>query len=258
MSSRSRGIAILELLTLHPWGLKAADIASQLDIPLTTGLRILASLTDTGYIHGFGKDGIYRLTPRLPALGLAFLGASGITDLVQPILDDLAKKTGELVRLAIISGDRLTWVAKSQGARTGILYSPEAGAEVYLPASANGQAWLCNVPEPEIHRLVDQEKLGKPGFGDGAPKTYKELLVALEIARQKGYASVHDSYAIGTTAMAVAIIRRATGLPIGTLSVAGPTTRLSSQRMDEILPWLSSSAKELEAASTSSPIFAVQ
>jgi DNA-binding IclR family transcriptional regulator len=258
MSSRNRGIAILELLTGHPWGLKAADIAEQLDIPSAAAMRVLASLAETGYVHGSGKDGMYRLSPRLPALGLAFLGVSGVTDLVQPILDDLAKKTGELVRLAIISGDRLTWVAKSQGARTGILYSPEAGAEVYLPASANGHAWLCTLPEPEVRRLVDREKLDKPGFGEGAPRTYNQLLAALDIARERGYASVQDSYAVGTTAMAVPIVRRATGVPIGTLSVAGPTIRLSSQRMDEILPWLSSSAKELEAASTSSPIFAAQ
>ncbi|MBD0416855.1 hypothetical protein ICI42_19565 [Tianweitania sp. Rool2] len=51
----------------------------------------------------------------------------------------------------------------------------------------------------------------------------------LLFARERGYSSVQDSYAVGTTAMAVPIVRRATGVPIGTLSVAGPSMRLSSQ-----------------------------
>lgn len=258
MSSRSRGIAILELLTSHPWGLGVGEIAEQLSIPVAAAVRVLSSLVASGYVHGSGKDGHYRLSPKLPALGLAFLGASGVTDLVQPILDDLAKKTGELVRVATISSDKLTWVAKSQGARSGLLYDPEAAADVYLPASANGQAWLCCLEEAEIRRLVDDKDISRPGFGSGAPKTFADLMKAVNVARQRGYACVHDSYAIGTSAMAIAIMRRTTKRPIGTLSVAGPSMRMTEERMKEIFPWLESSARELEAASGSSPLFAAQ
>lgn len=258
MSSRSRGIAIIELLTGHPWGLNVLEIADQLAIPPAATLRVLSSLVESGYVHGSGREGIYRLSPKLPALGLAFLGASGVTDLVQPILDDLAKKTGELVRIAIIASGKLTWVAKSQGARSGLLYDPEAASDVHLPASANGQAWLCCLSDSEIRELVSEQDIGRTGFGAGAPKTFTELMKAIGTARHRGYASVHDSYAVGTSAMAIPIMRRATRRPIGTLSVAGPTMRMTEARMKEIFPWLQSSAKELEAASGSSPLFAVQ
>lgn len=41
------------------------------------------------------------------------------------MLDRLAEKTGELVRLSIVDEDRLTWVAKSQGPRqAGLRYDP--------------------------------------------------------------------------------------------------------------------------------------
>ncbi|OED00811.1 IclR family transcriptional regulator [Rhizobium sp. YK2] len=258
MSSRSRAIAVLELLSAHPWGLSLSEIATNLAIPLAPLSRILASLVESGYLFHSTANGRFRLSPKLPALGLAILGSSGVTDLVQPLLDDLARKTGELVRLAIVSGDRLTWVAKSQGARSGLLYDPEAGAEVYLPASANGQAWLCCLSESEIRRLLNKHEIDRPGFGSGAPKTFEDLRKAIDIARQRGFASVHDSYAVGTSAMAVPIIRRATNTPIGTLSVAGPTTRMTDGRMAEIYPWLRACGKELEAASMSSAIFAAQ
>ncbi|WP_256465745.1 MULTISPECIES: IclR family transcriptional regulator [Shinella] len=259
MSSRSRSIAILELLTGHPWGLKMPEIASKLAIPLPATTRVLSSLVASGYILGSlsGKEGVFRLSPKLPALGLAFLGATGVTDLVQPILDDLAKKTGELVRLAIISGDKLTWVAESQGARSGLLYNPEAGKDVYLPASANGQAWLCCLPDDQIRQMMEHEDFARPDIGPGAPRTIDALLDAISSARQRGFASVRDSYTIGTSAMAVAIARQPGNVPVGTLSVAGPAMRLNETRMMEVFPWLSASARELAASSASSPLFSM-
>lgn len=258
MSIRSRGLAILEILSGHPWGLSADEIAHQLDIPIATTLRLLTGFVESGYLHGQGRNGRYRLSPKLPALGLAFLGSSGITDLVQPILDDLAKKTGELVRLAIFSSGKLTWVAKSQGAKNGLFYDPEDTSEVHLPASANGHAWLSCLTEVEIDRLVSEDDIRTYGLSSTAPRTRAELMEMIETARKNGFASVHDSYAIGTSAMAIPITKRSTKKPIGTLSVAGPTMRMTPGRMNEILPWLKSSARELEAASGSSSIFASQ
>ncbi|WP_229803607.1 hypothetical protein [Litchfieldella qijiaojingensis] len=37
----------------------------------------------------------------LTSLGLGFLGALGIVDAAQPLLDGLAERSGELVRLAV-------------------------------------------------------------------------------------------------------------------------------------------------------------
>ena len=54
-------------------------------------------------------------------------------------------------------------------------------------------------------------------------------------ARQRGYASVHDSYEAGTSALAVPILD-AQGQVSGVVSVAGPSVRLTSERIEEIAP----------------------
>lgn len=66
-----------------------------------------------------------------------------------------------------------------------------------------------------------------------------------------------EAYEIGTSAMATAIHKRGVGQPVGTVSVAGPTIRMTQGRMAEIAPWLRASADELGAAAASSPLFSL-
>jgi IclR family transcriptional regulator, acetate operon repressor len=55
--------------------------------------------------------------------------------------------------------------------------------------------------------------------------------------------------------MAAPIRQRDAGPAIGTVSIAGPTIRLTPQRMLQMAPWLLASAAELGAAAASSPLF---
>lgn len=256
MSSRSRALAILELLARHPRGLALFELSHRLSIPLAATDRLLISLAESGYVHRDSETKFVRLRVKLAALGLSYLGASGITDLVQPILDDLAKRTGELVRLAVIEADRLTWVAKAHGPRSGLVYNPDTEADVYLPATANGQAWLGCLPENEVRRLIETQGMNRSGLGPNAPEDIQTLLEQIKETRVRKFAMVTDAYEAGTSAIAAPIRKRHSGDPVGTVSIAGPTLRMSAARMTEMAPWLLTSAEELGAASASSPLFA--
>ncbi|RYE30869.1 MAG: IclR family transcriptional regulator [Hyphomicrobiales bacterium] len=256
MSSRIRALGILESLAQYPAGLKSRDIAALLKMPPAAAERTVQGLIESGFAFR-AADGSVRLSVKLAALGLAYLGTSGITDLVQPILDDLAKRTGELVRLAVVESDHLTWVAKSQSAQSGLFYVPHSEPEVYLAATANGQAWLASLDDAHVRMLVEKQGLHRPDLGPNAPATLDELREQVEETRKLGYARVTEAYEVGTSAMAVAIRKRSVGRPVGTISVAGPTIRMTQERMAEIAPWLQASANELGAAAASSPLFSL-
>lgn len=258
MSSRLRSVAIIELLTRHPYGLPATTIAQTLGIPLAATERLLQDLVQTDYVAPSDDHLTYRLRVKIAALGLAYLGASGVTDLVQPILDDLAKRTGELVRLAVIEGDHLTWVAKAQGSKSGLMYSPDTSAEVNLPKTANGQAWLACLPQRDIERLLARRAPPDGKKDDLKPAAMQELFAELEVVKRRGYAFVSESYQTGTSAIATAIRELGTGLPLGTVSIAGPTLRMHSARVQEMAAWLIDTARELAAAAASSPLFAAR
>jgi DNA-binding IclR family transcriptional regulator len=84
-----------------------------------------------GYVRQPRAQGDYATTTKLMSLGLAYLSTSGIVDIAEPLIERVAQQSGELVRLAIIDGDRLTWVAKSQGARKGLRYEAPRASVVH-------------------------------------------------------------------------------------------------------------------------------
>jgi DNA-binding IclR family transcriptional regulator len=196
------------------------------------------------------------LTVKLASLGLSYLAATGITDAAQPLLDDLAQVSGELVRLAVVEGDDLIWVAKAQGARTGLRYDPDAGLEIYLPATANGLAFLAAVDEDRALALVSRQGMDRAReMGPGAPQTLRALMEQIAQTKERGFAVVFDAYEAGTSAVAAAIRIDEKSEPIGTVSIAGPSIRMTRERMDAFGPKVLQCAEALALASRSSPMF---
>ena len=105
---------------------------------------MLSSLCNAGYVTQLAsKD--YRLTLALPGLGFRFLSNTEILDECQLLLEELAIDVGELVRMTLVSGDNLLWVAKAQGARNTLVIDPVMGKSVALHATATGKVWLASL-----------------------------------------------------------------------------------------------------------------
>jgi DNA-binding IclR family transcriptional regulator len=251
-----RALLILETLAAQPEGLALAALADDLALPRSACHRLLQELVRCGYVRQLREQGEYALTTKLPALGLSFLGSSGIVDLAQPVIDRLAATSGELVRLALVDGDRLTFVAKAQGARAGLRYDPDMGMAVPLSCSAGGHAWLMTQSEERATALVAAQGFANPKqYGPKAPTTYKALMKILDEDRRRGYSLIVESYAPGMTAMAAPILRRG-AQAVGVITIAGPLQRLTLQRMQELGPALQQAAADLALVSASSPLFA--
>ncbi len=250
-----RGLSILEHLAGQPEGVPLAVLADELDIPRSACHRLLAELLSRGYVRQVRAHGDYLLTTKVAALGLSFLSSSGIVDIAQPLLDRLAETSGELVRLAIVDGDRLTWVAKSQGVRKGLRYDPDMGMDARLSCTASGHAWLLTLSDERALALVSQQGFGAPkDYGPKAPTTVKALLGYLHAARARGVAMIDEVFAPGMTAMA-APVRRNQQEAIGVISIAGPRIRLTMDRMHALTPDLLTTAAELAATSGASNLF---
>ena len=159
------------------------------------------------------------------------------------------------MRLAIVDGERLTFVAKAQGAKSGLRYDPDTGTDVRLSCSAAGRAWLSTLAENEALEIVVRQGFGNPAdFGPNAPTSVKQLVKLLQDARKRGFSMIgnvcagHDSDG-GT--------HPARGEPaVGVITIAGPLIRLTEARMLQLGPALKEVAAELALASAASPILA--
>lgn len=249
-SATRRSLEILELLSEAPEGLALSDICGRLRIPKSVTHRLLALLADSGFVRQDAASARYGLTLKLTLLGLRHYAGTGLKDLIQPVLDRLAIATGELVRLAIVEGEGMVWVAKAQGARFGLKYDPDTGYDVVLHATATGKAWLSTLPEEEAVRIVSRTGFRTPSrFGPNAVRTIKEFRRALAETRARGYGVAIEEGEPGTAAVAVAVrigagARAAT---VATLSAAGPVSRFTPAQRTALARHLKAAADELAA-----------
>ncbi len=245
-SATRRSLDILELLSEAPDGLALSDIGSRLRIPKSVAHRLLGLLTDCGFVRQDEGSARYGLTLKLTLLGLRHYAGTGLKDLIQPVLDRLAVATGELVRLAIVEGEGMVWVAKAQGARFGLKYDPDTGYDVVLHATATGKAWLSTLPEDEALRIVSATRFRTPArFGPNAVRTLKEFGKALAETRARGYGVAIEEGEPGTAAVAVPV--RVGTTTVATLSAAGPVSRFTPAQRTALARHLTEAATELAA-----------
>ena len=252
---QERTLGILELLAKHSEGLELVAIANALNIPRSAVHRLLSDLVISGYVRQIREHGDYLLTTKLISIGLSFLSNSGVVDIAQPLLNRLAKTSGELVRLSIVDGDWLTWVARAQGARQGLRYDPDMGTNARFSCSSTGWAWLSTLSDKEAIAKVKKQGIGKVrDYGPNAPQSIAQLLPMIQATRKRGFSMTEETYAHGLNAIS-APVRLAEQPAIGILTIAGPHFRLTAKRMKDLGPELMACGSQLAASSGSSPYF---
>jgi IclR family transcriptional regulator, acetate operon repressor len=249
-----RGLAVLELLSGHPEGMEFKAIARQCGFPASATHRLLTELLRLGYVRQKRDLGDYVLSTKMAALGMGFLGETGLIDLAQPLVDRLAAKAGDLVRLGLADDEHITWVVHAQGAAWGLKYDPDRGSRIPLANTVSGHAYLSTLPDAQVQAIVQRHGVGQSGFGPGAPSTEAQVIAAVRAARQTGVAMGCQVFAQGLAALSAPIVRKGEAC-IGVLTIAGPLQRLSEERMQSLVPDLLATAADLAQVSRASPLF---
>jgi IclR family acetate operon transcriptional repressor len=246
--SADRVLAILEMLVTVSEGVSLSRVAQELDLPLSATHRLLAVLVKRNYARQDPATEQYEPTLAVATLGIRLLANTRLSDVYQPILDELAEATGELVRLAVLDGEKLTWIARAQGATSSIRYDPVSGHDVPLYATAMGKAWLATLPDAEALRIANAA--GFTGaLGPNAVANAAQLAEHLRQTRERGYGLVSEEAEPGISAIAM-VVRDgpgASGVPVGCISIGGPSFRVSQDRLIGFVPKLRQAVDQLSA-----------
>jgi len=244
-----RALNIIELLADHAGTLALGEIADRLALPKSGAHRLLATLVEQGWAEQDAHTGFYRLTMRLAMLGQKFYAATGIPEICQPLLDRLARDSREFARLAVVDGQSLTWVAHAQGATGGLVYQPTLTSNtVPLYATATGKAWLATLaPEAALKSALKRGFDDAYKYGPNVIRSVDALTREIRATQRRGYGVALNEAEPGVTAIAAAIRIDDAEAAVGTISVAGPSVRLTEQRIEELAPLVTRAAAELGA-----------
>ena len=186
---------------------------------------------------------------RMPVLGQLFLTSLGVTDALQAILSEIARRTRELVRLTIVEGERLVWIGSAQGADPGLMYQPAMETRIVSFATANGKAWLARLDSKTIERIAIREGINSRApsgvTGPNAHRSLSALRNDLAKIRERGYAVAVEEAEPGITAVACSIIDPVSGTALGTISVAGPSFRFPAERYGPLSLELNKAATQI-------------
>src|SRR4051794_16204572 len=238
VQSVDRALTILELLA-REGDAGVTEIAAELGVHKSTAFRLLATLESHRLVEQDGDRGRYRL-------GVGNLRLAGATtarlDLVseaRPVCRQLAADTGETGNITLRSETSALYL--DQVAGSSALQSHNwVGQHIPLHATSNGKVLISELDDAELKAAVRE----LPRLTDRTVKKRSELKAQLEHIREVGYAVVVDELEVGLTA-AAAPIRNAHGDIVASMSISGPTFRLTEERLEETVPLLVAAATEV-------------
>ncbi len=183
--SATRLVALFEALAKSEEGISLAELSATIAAPKSSLLGLLRSMVALGYMeHG---RGLYRLGPKAFRLAADILAIRRFPNLVRPILQELAAKSGETVFLVVLdrAAQRMTY-ADIIDSPNPVRYTVPTGTTRPLYVSAGGQMLLA-YQDPgwadSYIRSTRLEKLTQRTITD--PEALRERLAAI---RRDGFA----------------------------------------------------------------------
>ena len=236
-SSVEKAIDILFCFDAQRPQLRLTDISQRLGLHKSTTHRLLSLLKKKRLIIADAASQLYSLGPGVVELAWIILRQQDLRTVCAPYLERLRQATNETVSLYIRMGDRRVCIEELESSQE-IKYSQTLGLATPLHVGAPGKVLLAFLPPAELEAILATLPLTPLTARTITDRT--QLLEELAIVRQRGYAVSEGERARWTSAVA-APIWDWSGKLIATLSVLGPSQRLTI----EVLPGLSQQVQQV-------------
>ncbi|MGB6430010.1 MAG: IclR family transcriptional regulator [Candidatus Acidiferrales bacterium] len=235
-------LRILEALDSSPTGLQLRQIAQQTSIHKSTAYRFLAHLEGAGYL--FRDDsGAYVIGPRLAHLGAGISFHATLRKVSRPALQKVWRTTKETVNLAVIDGHEILYLDVIESGHMFRMGS-QVGMRRALYCTGLGKALLAFLPleqREEMFASLSFERVTNHTIPDAA-RLRKELA---KIFRQ-GFALDDQEAVLGARCVAAPILDDS-GKIVAALSVSGPITRISRDKIPSFAASVKSAAKDISS-----------
>ncbi len=244
MQSVDRALSLLELLAQSGGGTSLTDLSARAGLNISTCHHLLATLLKAGYVAQVPGRRTYALGARVLHLGQAFMRQVDLPRRAQPVLDRLNEATGEAVQLAVLQGDQVVTVAKSEARQAVRVDAGVIGTAEPPHATATGKAMLAWLPDDQVRRILDVN--GLKSFTPNTITDRAALIEDMRHVRRNGFAIDREEFQQGVVCIGAAV-RDHSGAVIGSLSVSAPAFRAGEEHLALIRHAVGEAARELSA-----------
>ncbi len=240
VQSVDRTLDVLEALASRRGATGISDLAQVVGLHVSTVHRLLATLVDRGYVRQDPDSSRYHLGSRVFTLANAADLHLDLRLVARPYLERMMRNSGETANLVTSSETEVVYLDQVASMHLVKMFTaPGMRAPMYC--TGTGKVMLAyRAPE-------EAEPVLAAPMRRYTPKTIvtrATLEHELAIVRKNGFCVDNEEMEDGVRCLAVPIFDRR-AVCIGALSVSGPTTRLTAERVDKLAPTAKTIALEL-------------
>ncbi len=243
VQSLTRGLKLLEAIAESHGSVALTELAQQSGLPNSTTHRLLTTMQQLGFVRQVGDLGYWTIGAHAFVVGSSFLQSRNLLAMVHPMLRKLMEASGETVNLAVLDLSDHQAVIIDQVQCTQLMrMSAPIGGKLPMHASGAGKAFLANLSEQQVTDLLHRKGLHHyTPHTLMSPHSLKENLAQV---RKTGYAFDDEEHALGLRCVAACIYDEH-GEPFAAISISGPVSRITDDRVTEIGALVIKAAKEI-------------
>ena len=228
VQSLSRALKLLNALSYFPQGISLSEIAHEVGLPTSTAHRLLTTLQNERYVRFDPERSAWLIGVQAFRVGSAFVKSRDVVAAARPYMRRLMEQSGETVNLAVADRGEVIYLAQVECHKM-MRAIAGPGGRAQMHCSSVGKAILAHLDEAQFERQSRMLELKRETPNTCA--TLEALRRDLAQARARGFAiDGREENAIGLRCVASAIFDEH-GEPIASLSISGPTARMTDSRL---------------------------
>jgi IclR family acetate operon transcriptional repressor len=240
VQSVDRTFDVLEALATRRGATGISELAQVVGLHVSTVHRLLATLVDRGYVRQDPESSRYHLGSRIFSLASAADVHLDLRLVARPYLERMMRHSGETANLVTAGESEVIYLDQVASIHLVKMFTAP-GMRVPFYCSGTGKAILA-FKSPEFVAAALEGPLVR--HTPHTLTTREAIEGELAQIRRAGYSIDNEEMEEGVRCLAVPIFDRRR-MVIGAMSVSGPTSRMTVERVEKLAPIVRTVADEL-------------
>jgi len=230
VQSVDRALTILELLSEYNDGLGITEISGKIELHKSTVHRLLATLIYKGFVEQDSETNKYKVSLKLFEIGTKRVEGTDIMNVSKPFTTSLMDSLNEVVHLVIRDKNDIVYIDKVEANNT-IRMASTIGKRSPLYCTSVGKAMLAFMSEVEVDEVWTSSNI--QSLTDNTIVDYVKFKEELKKIKEYGYSVDDEENELGVRCVGAPVFNRS-GEIEGAISISGPTTRVTKDKVEEI------------------------
>jgi len=236
-----RGLRLLQEFGRDNVTLGAPELARRLQLPRATVFRMLNTLEAMEFLQRTENGNDYRLGLAVLRLGFEFLASLDLTELGQPVIDQLSAQIALPGHIVVRDGRFIVYVAKV-APPSPFASSVRVGTRLPAHATMLGHALLGDMSLDELRHLYPEEHLQT--YTAQTPRTVEQLFNMVSAGRERGYL-VSEGFFEHAICTVAAPVRDHSGAIVAALGTTVAAPKIEPERLPVLISAVCQAATQL-------------